>query len=202
MKNAQGSLDDFLTDGTDQHTIDYLRWVVDECKPLNTCESKSFIRMMTGQKKNYKSLDRHSVVGKVASVTAIVLSLMVLMCFGQFLAITSDHWSSPADSSFLAITGHFINNDWEMVSLTLACVEHVGRSTSERCEEELGKALQKYGLTIANVVALVTDTEATMTRLGNITEGYHHYCLAHLLELVTVTYFEHIYIYGCIYVLK
>ena len=99
------TLDDFLCDGSDQHAVDYTRWVVEECKPLDTCESKAFNRMMTGVKKGYKPLDRHTVTGKIGSITSFVVTILVLMVLGQFLAITSDHWSSLSDQSFLAITG-------------------------------------------------------------------------------------------------
>lgn len=68
----------------------------------------------------------------------------------------------------------------------MTCVEHIGRSTAVRCKDELMKALGEYKLPIAGIVALVTDTEATMGALGDLMDCDHHYCLAHLLELVTV----------------
>jgi F420-0:gamma-glutamyl ligase-like protein len=73
--------------------------------------------------------------------------------------------------------------------MTLACLAHVGRSTAVRCEEEIAKALLVYGINIADIAALVTDTDATMTLLGRLVKTDHHYCLAHLLELVTVRFY-------------
>lgn len=106
VKNGNDkTLDEFLCDGSDQHAVDYTRWVVEECKPLDTCESKAFNRMMRGVKKGYKPLDRHTVTSKIGSITSFVVTILVLMVLGQCLAITSDHWSSLSDQSFLAITG-------------------------------------------------------------------------------------------------
>ena len=92
-------------------------------------------------------------------------------------AITADHWTSLADTTFLAVTCHFINDDWESVSLTLSCSEHSGRTTAAECKREIENAY---------AVALVTDTKNTMTALGKLIDGDHHYCVAHVLELTTV----------------
>lgn len=46
--------------------------------------------------------------------------------------------------------------------------------------------LQLYDFKISDPVALVTDTENSMTLLGKIIDGDHHYCLAHVLEPTTV----------------
>ena len=92
-------------------------------------------------------------------------------------AITADHWTSLADTTFLAVTCHFINDDWESVSLILSCSEHSGRTTAAECKREIENAC---------AVALVTDTKNTMTALGKLIDGDHHYCVAHVLELTTV----------------
>ena len=141
---------------------------------------------MEGFKKTYESLDRHYVTSKLRHVENLVIEILKVMIGDNKFAITSDHWTSVARSTFLAVTCHFINSDWENVSLTLSCSEHSGRTTAPQCKEEIEKALKKYGLKLSNAVALVTDTENTMTALGKIIDGDHHYCAAHVLELTTV----------------
>lgn len=141
----------------------------------------------SGLKQSFRPLDRHHVASKLATVYSIVVQITKQMLDGQHFALTSDHWTSNASTTFLAITCHFINEDWELVSLTLSCSEHAGRTTAKDCEREIKAALSKYELDLNNAVALVTDTENTMTLLGKLIEGDHHYCAAHVWELTTVT---------------
>lgn len=108
------------------------------------------------------------------------------MLRGVKYALTSDHWTSAGGTTFLAVTCHFINENWELVSVTLSCTEHSGRTTAADCKREIKAALEVYQLDIKDAVALVTDTENTMTLLGKMIEGDHHYCVAHVLELTTV----------------
>ena len=72
--------------------------------------------------------------------------------------------------------------------MTLTCKEHPGKTTAVECKKEINKALTLYDLEMNDAVALVTDTESTMTLLGKIIGGVHHYCIAHVLELTTVRY--------------
>lgn len=126
------------------------------------------------------------MTSKLRHVENLVIEILKVMIGDNKFAITSDHWTSVAGSTFLAVTCHFIDSDWEIVSLTLSCSEHKGRTTAPQCKAEIEHALKKYDLKLSNAVALVTDTENTMTALGKLIDGDHHYCAAHVLELTTV----------------
>ena len=139
-----------------------------------------------GLKKNCKPLDRHHVTSKLIDVENLVIEILKVMIGDNKYAITADHWTSLAETTFLAVTCHYINEDWENVSLTLSCSEHAGRTTAKECKKAIETALTKCSLNLSNAVALVTDTENTMTALGKIIDGDHHYCVAHVLELTTV----------------
>ena len=108
------------------------------------------------------------------------------MLSGEKFSLTSDHWSSNAKTHFIAVTCHFMNKDWELILMTLSCKEHAGKTTAVECKKEIIKALDRYDLDMNDAIALVTDTESTMTLLGKIIGGDHHYCIAHVLELTTV----------------
>ena len=126
------------------------------------------------------------MISKLATLYSLVVQITKLMLDGQYFALTSDHWTSNAATTFLTITCHVINDDWELVSLTLSCSEHPGKTTAKDCAREINKALARYKLKLSNAVALVTDTENTMTLLGKLIDGDHHYCAAHVWELTTV----------------
>lgn len=144
--------------------------------------------MCKGLKPDYKKLERHAVTKKVPEIEALVVLILINMLGRLFLALTSDHWTSNTGTTFLAVTAHVINDEWELVSLTLACSEHKGRTTALDCEKEIRQVMEKYKIAKKRVSALVTDTENTMTAMGKLFDiKKHTYCLAHLLELVTVS---------------
>jgi hypothetical protein len=61
----------------------------------------------------------------------------------QWFALTCGHWTSIERTTFLAVTVtlHYINSDWQLVSLTLSCTEHRDRKTAMDCEREIKAAL-------------------------------------------------------------
>ena len=166
-ESSQKTMMSFLCDGTmNVNTYRYLKWVCLNSRPLSICEDKQFIEMQIGLSKDYKPLDRHYVTEKLRSIYLVVKQILIRMLKDQDVAITTDHWSSVTNSTFTAVTAHYINDDWDMVSLTLQCRESEGESTADDCEEDLKRSLREYNLNLESTVALVTDSEATMSLLG------------------------------------
>jgi hypothetical protein len=122
------------------------------------------------------------VTDKVKHLHLVIIEIIKSMVKGQKFALTSDHWTSTGGITYLGITLSFINKDWKLVNLTLSCTVHSGRTTAAACKKEIMAALQLYDLNISDA-----DTENTMALLAKIIDGDHHYCIAHVLELTTVS---------------
>jgi zinc finger BED domain-containing protein 1 (E3 SUMO-protein ligase ZBED1) len=129
------------------------------------------------------------LTSKLRHVENLVIEILTVMIGINKYALTCDHWTSIAGSTFLAVTCHFINENWEIISLTLTCSEHRGRTTAAQSKKAIEEVLKKYDLKLENAVALVTDTENTMSALGKLIDGDHHYCAADVLELTTVSFY-------------
>lgn len=69
-------------------------------------------------------------IPKLYTKTKEVLEAIVRAA--SHLYFTSDLWTSRAKRAFLSLTGHFINDAWELVSVTLSCFgideEHTGKT--------------------------------------------------------------------------
>jgi zinc finger BED domain-containing protein 1 (E3 SUMO-protein ligase ZBED1) len=131
-------------------------------------------------------MDKHDLIRHVENLVVEVLKVMIGI---NIYALTCDHWTSIAGSTFLAVTCHFINENWEIISLMLTCSEHRRRTTAAHCKKAIEEVLKNYDFKLQNAVALVTDTENTMSALGKLIDGDHHYCAAHVLELTTVSFY-------------
>ncbi|KAJ1394201.1 ribonuclease H-like domain-containing protein [Ochromonadaceae sp. CCMP2298] len=112
------------------------------------------------------------------------------MLKGEYVASSTDGWSSSTNVPFVATTCHFINADWELLSLVLSCRKKEGRSRATDHLEDFKEDLEAYYIPAENVVAVVTDTEPTMVAFGRMLQEWCptiavHGCADHILEVTT-----------------
>jgi len=55
---------------------------------------------------------------------------MKIMFKEVHMAITTDGWTSSANESYTALTGHYIPPDWTLRKATLGCNPKSGKSTA------------------------------------------------------------------------
>ena len=108
----------------------------------------------------------------------------------SMFSLTTDIWTSPANVSFMAVTVHFINNEWQIVSFVLDFVafpgNHGGKEISKACRE----ILEEYNLK-NRILALTTDnaTNNDIFIQDLLDKQYldsiesHQRCFAHVLNL-------------------
>ena len=168
----------------------YLKWVIMTYKPYDVCNEKEFREMIECCNVKIKTLDRHNITMKAADLAVRVKQKMAILVKDRDYAITSDHWTSNGHNNFLGVTCHFIDDDWKIHSPTLCCEEHTGTQTGEAVAAAIERAYLAYGLQHDRNQATVTDTAANMNSAGMLLHSNHHYCVAHLLELVTGLAFD------------
>jgi hypothetical protein len=93
---------------------------------------------------------------------------LILAFIGMYCALTTDHWTSVANASYLAATVHFIIENWELISFTLSCSEHSGASEAPDVLRELKKAWEAFGNTTEFLMAIVSDTAPVMAAFGRL----------------------------------
>ncbi|CAM9592819.1 unnamed protein product, partial [Ectocarpus sp. 13 AM-2016] len=84
----------------------------------------------------------------------------------------------------MAVTGHWIREDNpELVSATLGCVEFWGSHTAKRLAEKVTDVMEQYGIQ-DTAVALTTDTAANIKKAGRkLLRPELHACSCHVLQL-------------------
>ena len=126
-----------------------------------------------------------------------ILKNMENRCF----AITTDSWTSTiANHGYITCTAHFVNKDtWLSHSLVLGIFLKSGASTASDTVAYVESQMDLFGLQYKDMVAVVTDTEATMISAGRIFINNSieqggvtscHGCVDHLLELVSGIVFQ------------
>lgn len=80
----------------------------------------------------------------------------------NFLAITGDHWTSTGNHSYLGVTGHFIDGEWNLNSFALTVMKTETRHIADECAEQF---LEKRASQLQDVLIRWNSTLATVSRL-------------------------------------
>lgn len=100
-----------------------LFFIVTCALPLSLVDKVGFIFLCNVLRPGFTPVGRKAItytyLPKLYDSTKSVLK--GLMKDIPWTALTSDTWTSKADEPYIALTAHFINNQWELIALTLCC---------------------------------------------------------------------------------
>jgi hypothetical protein len=89
-------------------------------KPLiNTCENSYFRDLCRSLNKDAEFFGR----GRITA--ARMRHLLSYKLLGKAVALTTDHWTSVANQSYLAITAHWMDENWDLQYCTGELVQQV-----------------------------------------------------------------------------
>ena len=186
---AEGGMDRYLK--TDLGFTDaYIKWLVLDCMPLDTGESPHFEALVKALNPRAKIPHYRAIHTKLVDLEVQLKQAIAVLVAGLFVACTTDAWTSAANVAYCCLTLHYINAQWELVSLALDCTSFPGSHDGTRVAAKLAEMLAQYNITADHVVACVTDTAPNMVRSARFMPYDWHGCLAHMLELVTGLVFE------------
>ena len=169
--------------------------------PFRFLENRYFKQFISLLNNSYKLPSRHDLSGdtlnRVYDLTAAEVSKDLKAA--QAVAISTDCWTSVQDFSYLGLTSHFINKNFELANFVLA-IKHVQASTAEELKKVIISILTEWGI-LEKTLAVVTDNEPTMMLcveklkyevLKYSKFGYFFgiHCLGHVLHLVVEKLFE------------
>lgn len=109
-------------------------------------------------------------------------NLKVLLNDVEYMAATTDIWTSDSNKSYITITGHCLYKD-ELQSLVLATRELPSPHTGEHVAEHSRQIFEEFGI-LQKIVTIVSDYAANMKKAINQNlQKHHHPCIAHTLNL-------------------
>ena len=107
---------------------------------------------------------------------------------GQYVTLTTDHWTSLGNQAYMTVTAHYINVDWELRSAVLQTVLMPERHTGTNIATRLENCVDEFQIPKNNVVAVVRDGAANMgAAMGQLHERGLDWksveCVGHTLQL-------------------
>ena len=100
----------------------------------------------------------------------------------QFCGITCDNWLSLTTESYMGVTCHYINEDWQLISRVIALKHLTDDHNADYLYETLFNILCEWNI-LAKVVASVSDSGANIVCALKRFSFPNYPCAAHRLNL-------------------
>ena len=100
----------------------------------------------------------------------------------QWVSLTGHLWTSLAMDTYLGITVHFINEDWELMTRVLQTSELKDSHTGENVAVAFLNVTKEWSFQ-DKLSAIVTDNACNLIRAMDILKWTHLPCAAHTLQI-------------------
>lgn len=190
-KPKQTSIANFIPkkiNATQKQQIDqaFLKLFYKDFQPFSIVEDTGFCEFVHFLNPSYeiptrKTISQNLIPATYEKCRAVVLEAIKTV---NKICLTVDSWTSSINEGYLAVTGHYITDDFVLNSVLLDCLLIEGSHTSEHLASEILKIINKYGIS-NKVQVIVTDNAANMVAAVKNELGIKHWpCYAHTLNII------------------
>ena len=146
-----------------QATERLAKWLVAESRPLKLVEDEGFRHFMEYLCPEYQVPSASTMSNYIDRLyeeekEKLIKSLHEI----EHVAITTDGGSSTNAVSFQDVNCHFVDENWELVSHTLAVQQNKEEHTAEKYREISDEILEEFEISPEKVALYVTDNENKM----------------------------------------
>ncbi|KAJ8374531.1 hypothetical protein SKAU_G00051110 [Synaphobranchus kaupii] len=161
-----------------------------DCRPINIVEDQGLqeIIQIASCDPFYKAPSRGTVVARINELYDNEKAMkMELLAQAPFIALTGDHWTSVNNQNYLGVTGHLIDNKWQLHSFALGVVKTEERHFADACARQFIQVSDEWKIT-DKVTTIGTDSARNMIAAARILPFDHLPCIAHMIQrLITVS---------------
>ncbi len=173
-----------------------IKWIISDFQPLNIVNQKEFIEMIRHLSNNIQIPSRDTIRRQIMSKFSEAKNEIRIKLeeTNSKFALTTDLWTSISNHSYMAVTAHFIDNEWKSSDLIIRFTNIPFPHTGRHLAEELFNCVKEFNIH-TKIISITTDdcsNNSTMfkefrqliTHEIVIPENnYHIICLAHSLNL-------------------
>jgi hAT family C-terminal dimerisation region/Domain of unknown function (DUF4413) len=181
----------------ERHTF-LVNWVAIDQQPFTLVENQSFQKFMLAVQPRYKLPSRHTLKEMVISKfkTSRVEICNYLQLLTSKISLTMDMWTSISALGILAVTIHFINDNWKFEHFVLDIMYIPSPHDALAIKNAVLEIVNEFQVT-NQLIGITSDNEAKMIaatrQIGESLDlpAFQHYrCAAHILNLVVSAAFE------------
>lgn len=156
-------------------------------QPYSITANEGFRHLLEVLEPRYSIPDRKVFADRIvpALYEKVKVDVVDSMSRAQRVSITVDGWTSCATDSYITITAHYVNDEWDLQSHVLQTRVFNDSHTGVNLAALLQDVLREWNITEKNP-ALVTDNARNMLVAGAGAEITPHVrCVAHTLNLAS-----------------
>lgn len=163
-----------------------LKMFTKDLQPFKIVEDEGFKNFVHLLNPSYKIPNRHTL----SKVSIPALYQKCLIETKEMIAteaisgcITTDCWTSRNNAGYIAITFHFIENNFLLKSVLLSCHEFSDSHTSQNLSQKIKSIIQEWNLE-NKIIFAVSDNASNIQLALKILQIKHFGCFAHTLNLI------------------
>lgn len=162
-----------------------VKWIIKSNRPINIVEDsdlKEILQLALGSS-NYSLPSRKTVTRKIFDLYDSQRQIMIeKLRQAEFISLTGDFWTSASNESYLGITAHWIDQEWNFASSVLQVKEVSEKHTGQQCTREFLQTADEWEIS-DKIVGICTDNgrNIVMGVENSLFENFR--CAAHTLQL-------------------
>lgn len=158
---------------------------IKDLQPFSLVTDTGFKEFVAALNPAYHLPDRHNISKTLlpAFYEECLTHMKNLIVTGKTFCITTDGWTSTNNTSFVAITAHFLNDEFKLISILLECSATEKRHTAENLATDLQKVVSKWGIQ-DKINFAVSDNAANIQKALQLLKWKNMGCIAHTLNLI------------------
>lgn len=161
-----------------------ISFICKDMRPISVVDGAGFREFCQAMEPRYRIPSRGTVTNRIVEVYNSTSDKIKESIKGKDVALTTDGWTSIATASYVTVTAHWINDDWEMLNNVLKTKELKVSHTAENVGECIQAILDVFGIERGSVIAITTDNATNYVNAVErhlLTENIP--CVAHTINL-------------------
>ena len=152
--------------------------------PISTTDGEGFRELMHFMEPGYNIPSRATVTTRLEARYKNKKTELKTQLSAANVALTTDCWTALTTESYITMTCHYIENDWQLKSAVLLTESLSERHTADNLADKLNQAVESWGLT-GRVIACVHDNARNIVSANNPAHVSWKSvsCFAHTLNL-------------------
>ena len=141
------------------------KYIILDMRPLDSVNDKGFTQLIKTLEPRYNLQSRTHIAQNLIPATYEEIASKVKDSLKQsfFISLTTDGWTSWATKSFITVTAHVMDKEWELKEFVLRTAETSDSHTADNLAEHLLKVCSDWDIQLASS-AIATDSAANVVR--------------------------------------
>ena len=141
-----------------------LAYIIEEMRPISTVRRPAFVNLVCGLAPCRTVPCPKTISLKIeAKYKAMISDLVSQLAAANFVCTTADIWSA-CHRSYMGMTVHWITDNLDRKSATLACKRFTGAHTYDRIAEVITEVHSSFNTPLSKITGTVTDNASNFNK--------------------------------------